>query len=106
MKSISKLALAIFYVIAIITLGLVYLHGQNIAVLNPKGIIALQQRDLMFTATALMLVVVLPVYALTFIIAYRYRAGNTKATYKPEWDHSRILEFTWWAVPSVIIGIL
>jgi cytochrome o ubiquinol oxidase subunit 2 len=60
----------------------------------------------MITATLLMLIVVIPVFVLTAFIAWRYQEGNTKAKYTPDWDHNTILEFTWWALPLLIISIL
>lgn len=79
---------------------------HNIDILNPQGHIASQQRDLMIIATLLMLIVVVPVFILTFFIVWRYREGNQKATYQPQWGHSRTLETIWWAVPFLIIVIL
>ncbi|HVQ44824.1 MAG TPA: ubiquinol oxidase subunit II [Candidatus Saccharimonadia bacterium] len=73
------------------------------AVLNPKGTIAADERQLIVTATMLMLLIVVPVLVLTFVIAWRYRAGNTKATYAPDWDRSRKLETIWWLIPSALI---
>ncbi len=83
-----------------------FMPEVNIAVLNPKGAVALQQRDLMIITTLLMLVVVIPVFVLTFMIAWKYRAGNKKATYTPEWDHSKKLETLWWTIPLLIITII
>ena len=57
----------------------------------------------MITATLLMLIVVIPVFALTIFIAWRYRAGNKEARYTPDWDHNRLIEFSWWAIPTIII---
>jgi cytochrome o ubiquinol oxidase subunit 2 len=84
-------------------------HGRqlpNIAVLNPKGTIATQQRDLIVTSTILMLIVVLPVYLLTFAIVWKYREDNKKSKYNPDWDHQTFLELAWWAIPGIIISIL
>jgi len=67
-------------VVLVITL---LIHGHTIAVLNPKGLIALKERDLIFTALALMLLIVLPVVAITFFVAWKYRATNTKDPTKP-----------------------
>jgi len=83
-----------------------FLYGNDIPILNPKGLIASKERRLIITATLLMLIVVLPVYALTFIIAWKYRASNPKATYKPDWDGHRGLETLWWAIPALIIMVL
>lgn len=83
-----------------------YLRGHNIAVLNPQGIIAHQERGLLVTITLLMLIVVIPVFGLTFAIAWKYRQGNTGARYTPEWDHNRWAETVWWTVPLVLIAII
>ena len=50
-----------------------------------------------------MLLVILPVIALTFLFAWRYRASNTEATYDPDWHHSTQLEVVIWTVPLLII---
>lgn len=49
-----------------------------------------------------MLLVIVPVIALTVLFAWRYRA-NSRATYTPDWDHSTQLELVIWAVPLLII---
>ncbi|RZA16629.1 MAG: ubiquinol oxidase subunit II, partial [Lysobacteraceae bacterium] len=72
-------------------------------VLNPAGDVARQQGDLIVVATVLMLIVIIPVIALTLFFAWRYRASNAKATYTPDWDHSIQLELVIWAVPLLII---
>ncbi len=50
-----------------------------------------------------MLIVILPVMALTALFAWRYRKSNTRATYTPDWDHSTQLELVIWSVPLLII---
>lgn len=101
-----KIAIGAAGVLAIAVGTVLFLQGNNVAVLNPKGSIAEQQRDLIWIATALMLVVVLPVFILTGYISWKYRAGNKKARYSPEWDGNRALELTWWGFPLVIIIVL
>ena len=83
-----------------------YLSSKNIAVLNPRGSIADQQKDLIITTTLLMLVVVVPVFILTGYIAIKYREGNKSARYSPDFDHSPLIEGLWWAIPFIIIAIL
>jgi len=41
--------------------------------LHPAGPVALAERDLLFTAVFIMLVVIVPVFAMTFLFAWRYR---------------------------------
>lgn len=101
-----KFGLVIASLVAVVLVATLLLQGSNIAVLNPKGMIADQQRDLLVVATLLMLIVVIPVFVLTFAIAWKYRAGNKEAAYKPEWDHNSKLEFIWWTIPFIIIAVL
>ena len=75
-------------------------------VLAPAGDMAAQQRDLLVMSTVLMLIIIIPVMALTVWFAWKYRAKNTKASYDPEWDHSTKLEFVIWAAPLLIIVCL
>jgi cytochrome o ubiquinol oxidase subunit II len=73
------------------------------AVLDPAGDIALQQRDIIYISTALMLLIIVPVMALTVVFAWRYRAKNKDATYDPDFDHSTALELVIWSAPLLII---
>lgn len=84
----------------------VSLAGCNLAVLNPKGIIAASEKQLLIEATLLMLIVVIPVIFLNLFIAWRFRAGNTKAKYLPNKAHNNYLEAGMWGIPCIIIGIL
>ncbi|WP_284313891.1 ubiquinol oxidase subunit II [Labrys miyagiensis] len=90
--------------LALPLLGL--LTGCNAVVLSPSGDIAARQRDLLLYSTALMLVIIIPVMALTILFAWRYRQSNTSARYEPDWDHSTQLELVIWAVPLLIIIVI
>ena len=72
-------------------------------VLNPAGDIAAQQGQMVITATLLMLIIIVPVIALTLFFAWKYRQSNTEAEYDPEWHHSTTLELVIWTVPLMII---
>ncbi len=74
--------------------------------LDPKGIIGLDERNLMIVAAVLMLLVVIPVYIMAFVIARRYRAGNTGREYRPDWGSSWRYELAWWAFPCAVILVL
>ena len=82
---------------------LVLAAGCRRDVLDPAGDIAVQQRDLIYTATGLMLLVIVPVIVLIVLFAWRYRSGAKDATYDPHFDHSTSLELVIWAVPLLII---
>jgi cytochrome o ubiquinol oxidase subunit II len=106
MKNIYKPLLIVVFLAGFVFLLFFSLHGRLPTLLDPKGIIASKERGLMRDATLLMLLVVIPVYALTFFIAWRYRASNTKAVHTPEWEHKRASELIWWGVPCAIILVL
>ncbi|WP_409934918.1 ubiquinol oxidase subunit II [Novosphingobium sp. 9] len=72
-------------------------------VLHPAGDVAQQQGDMVVISTLLMLIIILPVIALTVLFAWRYRASNKAAKYDPHWEHSTQLELVIWAAPLLII---
>lgn len=78
----------------------------TLAVIDPQGPIADEQKDLLIFATVLMLVIVIPVFLLTGWIAWRYRESNKKAKYSPDWDTNKALESIWWGFPIAIILVL
>ncbi|VVM59219.1 Cytochrome bo(3) ubiquinol oxidase subunit 2 [Pseudomonas fluorescens] len=84
-------------------IGTLLLSGCNMTLLNPTGQVGLEQRNLIITATLLMLLVVVPVIVMTFLFAWKYRATNTDAVYTPKWSHSTKIEIAVWAVPVLII---
>ncbi len=86
--------------LALVTLALA---GCKSEVLDPAGPVAAQQKDLLISSTLLMLLIILPVMALTIWFGWYYRAGNKTADYRPDWDHSTKLELVIWAAPLFII---
>jgi cytochrome o ubiquinol oxidase subunit 2 len=82
------------------------LGGCSLDVLNPKGLIGIDEKQLILTSTWAMLIVVIPVILMTLIFAWRYRASNTNADYQPKWSHSTAIEVVVWTVPTLIILFL
>ncbi|WMJ70857.1 ubiquinol oxidase subunit II [Stenotrophomonas sp. 24(2023)] len=91
---------------ALAALACASLSGCQWALLDSKGMVGLAQRDLIAICIGLMLIVVVPAIVLTFVFAWRYRASNTRATYRPDWAHSTRVEVVVWGVPLLIIAIL
>src|SRR5580698_11192355 len=91
-----------------IAIGLVTLLSgcSNLDILDPKGSVGLAERDLIATSTWAMLIVVIPVIALTLLFAWRYRASNKNAEYRPNWSHSTGIEIAVWTIPTLIILFL
>ena len=93
-------------VFGIAAIGLLYFYSNGVAVLNPKGMIGAKERDLLLLCTWTMLLVVIPVFLMTFFIAWKYRESNKNAEYKPDWAHNTLAEIIWWGFPLIIIVVL
>ncbi|MGF6574976.1 cytochrome o ubiquinol oxidase subunit 2 [Paraburkholderia sp. GAS333] len=85
---------------------LMMLSGCKLELLDPKGSIGMAEKQLIATSTWAMLIVVIPVILLTLLFAWRYRASNTEAEYRPKWAHSTLIEVVIWTIPSLIILFL
>lgn len=105
MDRVAKLLLAFIFICAV-ACGLAGCSGHNVGLLNPKGLIAYEERKLFFDTLALMLIVVLPVIIMSFAFVYHYQVSHRVRDYKPNWSHSYFLEALWWGIPCVIIVIL
>lgn len=101
-----KLLLSILIALGGLALIALFVHSSTVAVLSPKGTIAHEQFKLITLTALLSLIIVIPVFMLTFYIAWKYRASNTKAKYRPDHDHNRAAEAVWWLVPLALISIL
>jgi cytochrome o ubiquinol oxidase subunit 2 len=75
-------------------------------VLDAQGPIAAADREVLLNATAIMLVVVVPVIVLTLAFAWWYRASNTRASYAPTWAHSGRIEVVVWSIPALVVLLL
>lgn len=101
----SKIKSILYKVVGLVTVLL--LSGCDSALLNPKGAVGVQEKELIITALFLMLIVVIPVILMTIYFAYKYRANKgTDEDYAPEWSHSTKVEVVVWTVPLIIIVIL
>ena len=83
-----------------------FLFGCKLDVLDPAGSVGVAEKSLITTSVAAMLIVVVPVILMILLFAWRYRASNRAATYRPKWAHSNGIEFVIWVVPALIIAFL
>ena len=91
---------------ALMLLPLLLLSGCNWEVLDPQGAIGMSEKTLLITSVLLMLLIVVPVIVLTLAVAWHFRANNTKATYRPDFNHSLPIEIVIWVIPCLIILVL
>jgi cytochrome o ubiquinol oxidase subunit 2 len=106
MRKHAKLIGGIVLALAAIAAAAWFLRDANFAVLQPKGTIGQQQKDLLLFGVFLSIFVVVPVFILLIFISTKYRETNKKADYEPEWDHNKKFELVWWAIPILLIAIL
>ncbi len=106
MKSKRRWFVALILLLVVVVSGF-YLASVNIPVLEPKGVIADKEFRLLMSVVILMSVVALPVFGLLAYIVWKYSDKNkiTKK-YSPDWESNKLLEGTWWAIPTVLIVIL
>jgi cytochrome o ubiquinol oxidase subunit II len=79
---------------------------RGAGVLDPQGPVSSAERLILLNATAIMLVVVLPVIVLTLAFAWWYRASNARAAYRPDWSYSGRIEFVVWSIPAMVVILL
>lgn len=99
----------VLFIILIMQPLQVFHFREFIAILFPKGIVALEERNLLLIIQAIMLLVIIPVYILTFIFSWRYRAFNPQGKYDPDLVDNRLAEYIWWGIPlilTVIVAVL
>ena len=101
-----EIALLVLLGAAAVAAGMLFLSVGDIAVLQPKGWVGDQQRDLIINGTLLMLIVVVPVFIITLLFAWKYNAHHTKEKYTPDWADHPIAECIWWGVPFLIVIVL
>ena len=96
----------LFSVIILSAINLAGCRTMMTGILNPKGVITYEEKQLFFDSLALMLIVVIPVFIMSFTFIIRYHASHKTSDYQPNWSHSILLETIWWGVPMAIIFVL
>lgn len=75
-------------------------------VLSPAGPVAEQQRTILFNSVAIMLCIIVPVIVLAIGFAWWFRAGNTRATRRPDFVFSGKIEIVMWSIPALVVFFL
>jgi cytochrome o ubiquinol oxidase subunit 2 len=97
--------LIVFAILIMQPLTIVH-FGDYIDVLFPAGIIALEERNILLIIQVLMLLIIIPVYILTFVFSWKYSAQNPKGKYDPDLVDNRLAEYIWWGLPLVMTAIV
>jgi cytochrome o ubiquinol oxidase subunit 2 len=76
------------------------------AVLDPRGPVGHADRKILIDSLAIMLAIGVPTILATFAFAWWFRASNTRARYRPEWEFSGAIELVVWSIPAMVIILL
>jgi cytochrome o ubiquinol oxidase subunit 2 len=80
--------------------------GCSPSVLDPAGPVAAGERAILLNSLAIMLAIVIPTMIVTVVFAWWYRAGNKRATYRPDFVYSGRIELIVWSIPILTIMFL
>jgi cytochrome o ubiquinol oxidase subunit II len=89
--------------LAVVLIGAATLGGCTDGVLDPKGPVALAERQILFNALGIMLAIVIPVILATLGFAFWFRASNERASYRPDFTYSGRLELLVWSIPAMTV---
>jgi cytochrome o ubiquinol oxidase subunit 2 len=98
MKKVARLLVS-----AIVLVSAVALSGCTEGVLDPKGPIAIAERQILFNALGIMLAIVIPTILATLGVAAWFRTSNKRARYLPDFEYSGRLEVLVWAIPAMTV---
>jgi cytochrome o ubiquinol oxidase subunit 2 len=78
----------------------------NRGILDPVGPVGSAEKTILINSTAIMLAIIIPTMIATVGIAWWFRRGNKKATYRPDWEYSGAVEMVVWGIPVLTIMLL
>jgi cytochrome o ubiquinol oxidase subunit 2 len=89
-----------------IAAGSLLIGGCNRGILDPVGPVGAAEKQILINSTAIMLAIIIPTMIATVAVAFWFRRGNKKATYRPDWEYSGAVELVVWAIPALTIMLL
>src|SRR5712692_6432796 len=92
--------------LAVVLIGAAILGGCTEGVLDPKGPIAVADRQILLNSLGIMLAIVIPVILATLGVAFWFRASNERARYRPNFAYSGRLEMLVWSIPAMTVFLV
>jgi cytochrome o ubiquinol oxidase subunit 2 len=80
--------------------------GCAMGVLDPQGPIGDAAKTILFNSLGIMLAIVIPTIIATLGVAWWFRASNTRARYRPDFEYSGRIEMIVWAIPAMVVLLL
>ena len=85
---------------------IILLAGCNRGIMDPVGPVGSAEKLILINSTAIMLAIVVPTMIATVAVAWWFRRGNSKATYRPDWEYSGSIELVVWSIPALTVFLL
>lgn len=82
------------------------LRGKDVALFNPKGVIAGQEHSLTLLVVGILLLIAVPTLFVLYLFAWKYRETNATATYDSQKGNGKLFNFSIWAIPTVFMLVL
>jgi cytochrome o ubiquinol oxidase subunit 2 len=82
------------------------LGGCTRGVLDPQGPVGDAEKTILLNSLGIMLAIVIPTIVATLAVAWWFRASNTRARYRPDWEYSGRIEMIVWAIPAMVVLLL
>src|SRR5260370_5570693 len=92
--------------LAVVLIGAATLGGCTEGVLDPKGPIAVADREILLNSLGIMLAIVIPVILAILGVAFWFRASNERARYRPNFTYSGRLEMLVWSIPAMTLVLV
>jgi len=92
--------------LAAVLIGVATLGGCTDGVFDPKGPVALAEREILLNSLGIMLAIVIPVILATLGVAFWFRASNERARYRPNFTYSGRLEMLVWSIPAMTVFLV
>src|SRR4029077_51576 len=92
--------------LAVVLIGAAVLGGCTEGVLDPKGPIAVADRQILLNSLGIMLAIVIPVILATLGVAFWFRESNERARYRPNFTYSGRLEMLVWSIPAMTVFLV
>jgi cytochrome o ubiquinol oxidase subunit 2 len=92
--------------LAVVLIGAAILGGCTEGVLDPKGPIAVAERQILLNSLGIMMAIVIPVIVATLGVAFWFRASNERALYRPNFAYSGRLEVLVWSIPAMTVFLV
>jgi cytochrome o ubiquinol oxidase subunit II len=94
------------YGLLAVLISVAMLGGCTEGVLDPKGPIAVADRQILLNSLGIMLAIVIPVILATLSVAFWFRASNERARYRPNFAYSGRLEMLVWSIPAMTVFLV